>query len=531
MIKKFFGIIVCLLLITTGVVTIADSEINTSSRIAEKSDCGCCAAKLDNTCNLRIFPPPVMTEISQLSAREVDTSSIPLIDTPEYFNWMDHEGQDWTTPVKEQKECGCCWIFGAFGALESVINIREGIPDLDPDLSEQYVLSCLPRAGNCSGGDPIRAFRYIRDNTSNGNYCNGTIFEACFPYQADDAIPCTEKCEDWKKYLVPILAFGNTYASVEQIKSAIMEKGPVAGYILANRNFSRWSVSHHDPDDYFPYELSRDINHLIVIVGWKDDPSIGRGGYWICKNSWGSLFGYNGYFNIEYGSLGIEWSHVTWVDYDPASYDWHPTPKAYGPYYGLVNQPVQFKGNASGEHPPFTWLWDFGDGTTSTEQNPSHTYLSPGEYEVTLTVTDGNTQSFYDITSAWIQEANQPPDISPIKGPQIIKSGKECWYKFTVNDPDGGKIYIYWDYCDLCPGLWDDRFSSNEELSFSGIWDNSGRFTVRVKAKDPYGAESEWEELDVRVTRSKEISPLFLRFLERFPNLFPILQQILMYLG
>ena len=35
---------------------------------------------------------------------------------------------------------------------------------------------------------------------------------------------------------------------------------------------------------------------------------------------------------------------------------------------------------------PTSWLWDFGDGTTSTEQNPLHTYLTPGTYEVCLRV-------------------------------------------------------------------------------------------------------------------------------------------------
>ena len=42
-----------------------------------------------------------------------------------------------------------------------------------------------------------------------------------------------------------------------------------------------------------------------------------------------------------------------------------------------------------------SYTWDFGDGTTSTEQNPLHVYSSPGLYIVTLTIenTDGDTDS------------------------------------------------------------------------------------------------------------------------------------------
>ena len=34
------------------------------------------------------------------------------------------------------------------------------------------------------------------------------------------------------------------------------------------------------------------------------------------------------------------------------------------------------------------WVWDFGDGHVSTEQNPSHVYESPGLYSVSLTVSN-----------------------------------------------------------------------------------------------------------------------------------------------
>ena len=40
-----------------------------------------------------------------------------------------------------------------------------------------------------------------------------------------------------------------------------------------------------------------------------------------------------------------------------------------------------------------SWLWNFGDGNTSTEQNPTHTYATPGIYIVTLTVNGANCEN------------------------------------------------------------------------------------------------------------------------------------------
>jgi PKD repeat protein len=50
-----------------------------------------------------------------------------------------------------------------------------------------------------------------------------------------------------------------------------------------------------------------------------------------------------------------------------------------------------------------SWLWDFGDGTTSSEQNPSHAYAEQGVYSVTLTVSNEHGSSTTDPGDYYIQ--------------------------------------------------------------------------------------------------------------------------------
>ncbi|HEY4020179.1 MAG TPA: PKD domain-containing protein [Pseudonocardiaceae bacterium] len=60
------------------------------------------------------------------------------------------------------------------------------------------------------------------------------------------------------------------------------------------------------------------------------------------------------------------------------------------PTSGQIPVNVSFTGTATGGTPPYSYSWNFGDGTTSTVQNPTHTYNTVGTFNASLTVTDSS---------------------------------------------------------------------------------------------------------------------------------------------
>jgi len=195
--------------------------------------------------------PPDLSEIGY-------TKELPISQgAPSEFNWMDVNGVDWTTPARNQGNCGSCWDFAALAALESIIKLEEDCPELNLDLSEQYVLSCLPESGSCRGGSAFKALRLIMETTPDGNYHNGVIFESCFRYEANDDIPCSAKCPDWEDQLIPISGYDSyqvdgTPSDIESIKTLIMETGPIVSHIKATDPFKAWGSLNHNPDGYYP---------------------------------------------------------------------------------------------------------------------------------------------------------------------------------------------------------------------------------------------------------------------------------------
>lgn len=103
-----------------------------------------------------------------------------------------------------------------------------------------------------------------------------------------------------------------------------------------------------------------------------------------------------------------------------------------------------------------SWYWEFGDGNTSTQQNPSHSYNGAGTYTVILTVTNANGCTDQDTVIITITEGILIPNVFTPNGDGIndeffISSSGFSEYKLEIYDRWGVKIFesgepnVHWD--------------------------------------------------------------------------------------
>ncbi len=225
-------------------------------------------------------------------------------DYPTNFDWRDNEG-NWITPIRDQGNCGSCWAFAALGITEAKVDISLNNPDYNIDLSEQDLISCSG-AGSCDGGYVSESLDYLHNT--------GVVKESCFTYLAENG-DCNNKCDDYPNNIPTKINYASVSATGEAIKEAIANTGPVtAGMVVCYDSFNGQGIYEHQGDVFWDdscwtiegniYYLNR---HAVDIVGYNDEEQ-----YWICKNSWGSNWGEDGYFRIHYNQGVSDFN--TWWD-------------------------------------------------------------------------------------------------------------------------------------------------------------------------------------------------------------------------
>jgi parallel beta-helix repeat protein len=310
------------------------------------------------------------------------------------------------------------------------------------------------------------------------------------------------------------------------------------GWSCHNNTFSNNHISNCNNGVYIEDTFNTDDcnDNLFYHNNFIDND---RGAYDECDNIWDKAYPTGGNYWSDYTGIDNDGDGIGDTPYDISgpkdNKDYYPlmepwiadelTVKASGPYYGLINKPLQFHGLAVGGRKPYIWFWDFGDGNTSDEQNPPHTYTEAGKYDIILNVTDNSSNSSSDTTFAWIQETNDPPDKPTIKGETNGKIKTEYNYSFLSSDPEGLHIWYFIDWRDGTDTGWIGPYPSGKEINKSHSWLEKGEFAIRCKCKDPYGNESEWGELRVTIPKNQNVflSNLF----DRFPVLYQIINHIM----
>lgn len=204
-----------------------------------------------------------------------------------------------------------------------------------------------------------------------------------------------------------------------------------------------------------------------------------------------------------------------------------PIADAGGPYYANIEEEITFNGSRSYDPDGniTSYEWNFGDGITGSGQIVNHTYYNPGDYTVILTVIDNDGAIDNDTTTAYI---NSPPCEPNIDGPASGKPGIDYEFSFSSCDSEGDDLYYYIDWGDGSNSSWIGPNASGQEITLNHTWDEKGNYTIRAKAKDILGAESDWTTMDVTMPYSYEPQFPFIQWLfERFPQAFPLLRYLL----
>jgi len=174
------------------------------------------------------------------------------------------------------------------------------------------------------------------------------------------------------------------------------------------------------------------------------------------------------------------------------------------------------------------WLGPYPSGQ---EIKVSHTYDENEIYEITAQAKDIN-----ELEGPWSDPypviiGNIAPEIPEISGKTSGEAGKEYEYTFVSSDPNGDDISYYIKWGDDTITDWTTFQGSGTPYLESHSWSSQDTYKIEAKAKDPDGAESDWGTLIVKMPRNRVMNRPFLSFLEKHPQLFPLLQLVLQRLG
>ncbi|MEI6757980.1 MAG: peptidase C1A [Chlorobium sp.] len=223
---------------------------------------------------------------------------------PSSVDWRNRWGWPWITTVRNQGGSEACWVFGAVALVEAMVRIEHCVW---PWISEGDVHKGL-LATCCQCGNPENALNWIKDNGAadpgcfawpvTSAACSGCGGTGGAPYDAVAYTPSSDR----SGRSVRIPAFTHV-GNVADQKKWLDTTGPLVCAITVWKDFLYYGTGVYHKVATMPNGTANTIlgSHIMLIVGYNDSLNC-----WIAKNSWGTSYGDNGYYNIGYGEVNID---------------------------------------------------------------------------------------------------------------------------------------------------------------------------------------------------------------------------------
>lgn len=326
--KKILIITIIGLLLLTGVIGTVNSET---------------IKKTNNNISLEPLYWTVERPATEMYQKYTETSPLSLLNTPpSSFDLRDVEGINYVPSVKRQSG-GTCWAHAVYACMEGNLLMTELWENIgmagEPNLAE-YHLDWWNGFNNFFNDDISGSDGVVPHNGAQCRIAAAYLSRGEGAVFSEDANDGTEQDSVWYNSApdrydnsydlyypnhIEIYDIGDDLENIDLIKTKIMDNGPITILFRADTSLLSDDFVH-----YQPVQNNQPPNHNVVIIGWDDEketPALQGPGAWLCKNSWGSSWGNDGYFWISYYDKycghyydGDEWT-ASFQEVEPMSYE------------------------------------------------------------------------------------------------------------------------------------------------------------------------------------------------------------------